>query len=243
MEELMTFPITDPILQFTLLLAVSLIVQLTVERLHLPGLIGLLLIGMLLGPGGANVLAREPMLDLLGSIGLVYVMFMAGTEIDFSTLRTHPRETVLFGLGSFVFSLIPAMGVALLMGWGWGWGWARGPAAWNRDQFAHTAGLPGCRKTWPGSTSLRGCSHRRHTDYRHTRTGAAGRCHSGPFGRNGGTSVGIAHSPRAAGGCCGYLLSGGAENEPLDDVAQLYLRRRRRSTSWQFCSSSRPSPS
>ncbi len=48
--------------------------QLTVERLRLPGLIGLLLIGMALGPGGANVLPREPMLDLLGSIGLIYVI-------------------------------------------------------------------------------------------------------------------------------------------------------------------------
>ena len=115
----MTFPVTDPVLLFTLLLSVSLVVQLTVERLHLPGLIGLLLIGMFLGPGGTNVLAREPMLELLGSIGLIYVMFMAGTEIDFSTLKTHPRETVLFGLGSFLFSLIPAMGAALLMGWGW----------------------------------------------------------------------------------------------------------------------------
>ncbi len=119
LEEAMTFPVTDPVLQFTVLITVSLIVQLTVERLHLPGLIGLLLIGMLLGPGGANALPREPMLDLLGSIGLVYVMFMAGTEIDFSTLKTRPRETVLFGLGSFLFSLIPAMGAALLMGWGW----------------------------------------------------------------------------------------------------------------------------
>ncbi len=119
MVEAMTVPVTDPVLQFTLLLAVSLIMQLTVERLHLPGLIGLLLIGMLLGPGGANVLPREPLLDMLGSIGLVYVMFMAGTEIDFSTLKTHPRETVLFGVGSFLFSLLPAMGAALLMGWGW----------------------------------------------------------------------------------------------------------------------------
>ena len=109
MGELMIFPVTDPILQFTLLIAVSLIVQLTVERLHLPGLIGLLLIGMLLGPGGTNVLAREPLLDLLGAIGLIYVMFMAGTEIDFSTLKTHPRETILFWLGSLLFSIVPAM--------------------------------------------------------------------------------------------------------------------------------------
>ena len=116
---MLAFTVTDPVLQFTMLITVSLIVQLTVERLHLPGLIGLLLIGMILGPGGANVLPREPMLDLLGSIGLIYVMFMAGTEINFSTLRTHPHETVMFGLGSFFFSLIPAMGVALLMGWGW----------------------------------------------------------------------------------------------------------------------------
>ena len=118
MKILPGIPISDPILQFTILLAVALVVQFTVERIHLPGLIGLLVIGMVLGPGGVGFLPREPMLDLLGSIGLIYVMFMAGLEIDFTTLRTHPRETVMFGVGSFLFSLIPAMIVASSMGWG-----------------------------------------------------------------------------------------------------------------------------
>jgi Kef-type K+ transport system membrane component KefB len=78
-------PIVDPVLQFTVLVTAALLVQLTVERLYLPGLTGLLLLGMLLGPGGLAVLPREPpdgaVIELLGDVGLIYVMFLAGLMI------------------------------------------------------------------------------------------------------------------------------------------------------------------
>jgi Kef-type K+ transport system membrane component KefB len=109
-------PITDPILQFTALVTVALIVQLTVERMHLPGLIGLLIIGMVLGPGGLHVLPRGEVMELLGAVGLVYVMFVVGLEIDLDIFKTHRRETLAFGLAAFVLSLVPAALAGLLLG-------------------------------------------------------------------------------------------------------------------------------
>jgi Kef-type K+ transport system membrane component KefB len=105
-------PIEDPVVQFTLLVLAALIVQLTVERAHLPGLLGLLLLGMALGPGGLEVLPREPIVDFLGHIGLVYVMFLAGLEIDLDVAAAHATETVQFGLLAFLCSLVPTAAVA-----------------------------------------------------------------------------------------------------------------------------------
>jgi Kef-type K+ transport system membrane component KefB len=116
----LTLPVTDGILQFTILVAAALAVQLTVERLHLPGIVGLLVIGMLIGPGGAGVLPREPVVALLGSVGLVYIMFLAGLEIDLDVVRRHRGEVVLFGVLAFTLSLAPAVGVGLAAGMGVG---------------------------------------------------------------------------------------------------------------------------
>jgi len=62
-------------------------------------------LGILLGPGGFDLLPREPVVDLLGHIGLVYIMFLAGLEIDLDVVREHVGETVQFGLLAFVCCL------------------------------------------------------------------------------------------------------------------------------------------
>jgi Kef-type K+ transport system membrane component KefB len=107
-------PIDDPILQFTVLVLAALVAQLTVERAHLPGLLGLLVLGAVLGPGGLAVMPREPVVDFLGHIGLVYIMFLAGLEIDLDVARAHAGEAVEFGTLAFVGSFLPTVAVALL---------------------------------------------------------------------------------------------------------------------------------
>jgi Kef-type K+ transport system membrane component KefB len=112
-------PIQDPILQFTLLATMALLVQLTVQRLHLPGLIGLILGGMVIGPGALGVLPREPVADLLGQVGLVYIMFLAGVEVDLVVLKKHKSEASAFGLLSFALTAGLTLPVALLMQFSW----------------------------------------------------------------------------------------------------------------------------
>jgi Kef-type K+ transport system membrane component KefB len=113
------FPITDPVFQFTLLAAVVLVIQLSLEKMHVPAIVGLLVVGMLLGPGGIQLLPREPVVELLGSIGLIYIMFMAGLEIDLDIVRSHKLESISFGLLAFVLTLVPALAVGLLLDFGW----------------------------------------------------------------------------------------------------------------------------
>ena len=111
-------PITDPVLQFTFLITAALLVQLTVERFHLPGLIGLLAIGMLIGPGGAGVLPHGQIVEMLGEVGLIYVMFLAGVEIDLDVARAQPERTATFGLMSFGFTLVLGLSLGLAMEYG-----------------------------------------------------------------------------------------------------------------------------
>lgn len=109
-------PIQDPVLQLTVLLLAALVAQLTVERAQLPGLLGLLILGVLLGPGGFGVLEPEPIVSFLGHVGLIYVMFIAGLEINLDTAREHAREVVSFGTLAFLCCLIPTASAGLLLG-------------------------------------------------------------------------------------------------------------------------------
>jgi Kef-type K+ transport system membrane component KefB len=108
-----SFPIENHILQFTLLITAALLVQITIERLKLPGLIGLLLIGIAIGPGALGMLPREPVAELMGELGLVYIMFLAGIEINLSVVQKHRREVAGFGVLSFGITFA----AALMAGW------------------------------------------------------------------------------------------------------------------------------
>ena len=101
-------PIEDPILQFTLLITAALAVQLALRRIGLPGLLGLLFVGMLAGPGGLDIVPVQPVVELLGEIGLIFVMFIAGFEIDLRIVRRHRAETGLFGILAFGLTGVPA---------------------------------------------------------------------------------------------------------------------------------------
>jgi Kef-type K+ transport system membrane component KefB len=104
-----SLPLSDPALQLTLIVGAVLLMRTLFDRIHLPGLIGLLVAGMVLGPGGFEVLPKSPFIDLLGSVGLIFIMFTAGMELDLDTVRAHREETVYFGLLAFTLSLLPAM--------------------------------------------------------------------------------------------------------------------------------------
>jgi Kef-type K+ transport system membrane component KefB len=116
MEELR---ITDGLLQFTVLAAAVLVVQLAFERLRIPALVGLLIVGMLVGSGGFAVIPEEPVVDVFGRIGLVYIMFLAGVEVDLDVVREHKSESVVFGLLAFVLSAAPGLAVGAWFGYGW----------------------------------------------------------------------------------------------------------------------------
>jgi Kef-type K+ transport system membrane component KefB len=112
-------PITDPVVQLTIVVLAALLVQIPLEHSRIPGLAGLLLLGMLVGPGGLGVLSDEPVVDLLGSVGLLFIMFLAGMEVDLDLVRERKKEIATFGTFGFAFPFAAALLVGLVLDLTW----------------------------------------------------------------------------------------------------------------------------
>jgi Kef-type K+ transport system membrane component KefB len=93
--------ITDPILTFTVLSFIILVSPVLSERLRIPDLVLLLGFGALLGPNGLHLLGRDAAITMLGSVGMLYIMFLAGLEIDLYRLIARYRRSLLFGILTF----------------------------------------------------------------------------------------------------------------------------------------------
>lgn len=110
----------EPIIPFAILLVVILVVPVLFERLRLPGLIGLILSGILIGPNGWNLFEIENYVwELLSTIGLGYLLFVAGLEVDLDQFRR--RRNRALGFGSFAFSVPLILGILLGRVFGFGW--------------------------------------------------------------------------------------------------------------------------
>lgn len=110
----------EPIVSFAILLAVILIVPLCFEQLRLPGLLGLLLAGVALGSNGLNLLSTESeTMMLLSDIGLVYLMFVAGLEVDLAQFQATRNRSIGFGSFTFLVPMIAGTIVGRLFGFGW----------------------------------------------------------------------------------------------------------------------------
>jgi Kef-type K+ transport system membrane component KefB/nucleotide-binding universal stress UspA family protein len=102
----------EPIVPFAILLVVILVVPILFERLRLPGLVGLVFSGVVLGPSGWNIFQPDsPTINLLSDIGLVYLMFVAGLEVDLEQFRRQKSRS--FGFGSFTFFIPLALGTLI----------------------------------------------------------------------------------------------------------------------------------
>jgi Kef-type K+ transport system membrane component KefB/nucleotide-binding universal stress UspA family protein len=120
MENFTAWLAANPIVSFTILLLASLTVPPLIERIRLPGLVGLLLAGTALGPYGLGVLSAETeTVKLLSDIGKIYLMFVAGLEIDMVAFRRMRNRSLSFGMATFAIPLI----VGTLVGQGFGFGW------------------------------------------------------------------------------------------------------------------------
>nr|WP_276256449.1 cation:proton antiporter [Halovivax sp. TS33] len=93
-------------------MVVFLVAPLLLERHRLPGIIGIILVGTAIGPNAAGILERSDAIVLLGDVGLIYLMFLAGVEIDLHRFFENIDQSVVFGILSF---LVP-QGVGTLFG-------------------------------------------------------------------------------------------------------------------------------
>jgi len=115
----MAEPLQEPVAVFLTIMAVILITPLLSERVHLPGIVGLILGGILVGPHGLGLLATGRVIGLLSTVGLIYLMFSAGLEIDLRQFSRVRNKAMLFGFFTFTVPLLS--GIALGHGFGLGW--------------------------------------------------------------------------------------------------------------------------
>ncbi|WP_335343091.1 cation:proton antiporter [Halomontanus rarus] len=107
-----SIPVEDPVSIFAVAMVVFLVAPLLLERHRLPGIIGIILVGTAIGPNAAGILERSDAIVLLGDVGLIYLMFLAGVEIDLHRFFENIDQSVVFGILSF---LVP-QGVGTLFG-------------------------------------------------------------------------------------------------------------------------------
>jgi Kef-type K+ transport system membrane component KefB/nucleotide-binding universal stress UspA family protein len=103
---LSVLPVTDPVLKFLIILLIILFAPLLFTKIKLPHILGLIIAGALVGPNGFNLLARDESMMLLGTAGLLYIMFLAGLELDMIDFKKNSSKSLAFGLYTFLIPMI-----------------------------------------------------------------------------------------------------------------------------------------
>ena len=108
-----TLPLENPVLIFAVILGIILFAPILLNRIKIPHLIGLIIAGAIIGPNGFNVIERDSSIVLFGTVGLLYIMFLAGLEIDMFEFKKNSFKSAVFGFYTFT---IP-MGLGFLGGY------------------------------------------------------------------------------------------------------------------------------
>ncbi|MBD2495492.1 cation:proton antiporter [Nostoc sp. FACHB-280] len=109
----------EPIVPLAILLLVILVVPILFERLRIPGLVGLVGSGVVLGPSGWNLFHTDfSIINLLSDIGLIYLMFLVGLEQDFRQLHQSRKQAWGFAGFSFMIPLLTGIFIGKICGWG-----------------------------------------------------------------------------------------------------------------------------
>ena len=108
--------INDPTMIFVVVLLIILLAPIVMSKLRIPHIIGMVLAGVLVGPYGLNILAHDRSFEIFGSVGLLYIMFLAGLEMNLSDLQKYGARMSIFGLLTFFIPFIMGyfVGVSLL---------------------------------------------------------------------------------------------------------------------------------
>ncbi len=96
-----------------------LVAPLLFERFQLPGIVGLILAGVVVGPDGLGLLERDGTIVLLGTVGLLFLMFMAGLETSLDDFKEDGDKASIFGIATFLIPLVIGTAAMLWLGYGW----------------------------------------------------------------------------------------------------------------------------
>lgn len=112
--------VTNPVAIFLIVMAIILLAPVVLNRLKIPHIIGMIVAGVVVGPYGLHILASDSSFEIFGKVGLLYLMFLAGLEIDMYHLRRNIRKGVLFGSLTFLIPMVMGvLGSVYLLHTGW----------------------------------------------------------------------------------------------------------------------------
>lgn len=105
LREAFQLPLEHPVLIFSLILFIILLAPILLQRIRIPGIIGLIISGIVIGPHGLNILGESLFVDVFSTIGLLYIMFIAGLELDLNQFKVTRNKSLLFGFYTFTIPL------------------------------------------------------------------------------------------------------------------------------------------
>lgn len=101
-----TLPLTNPVLKFLLILIIILAAPIFLNKIKIPHLLGLIIAGAIIGPFGLNLIERDSGIILSGTAGLLYIMFLAGLEIDIADFKKNTSRSLVFGMYTFIIPMV-----------------------------------------------------------------------------------------------------------------------------------------
>ena len=108
--------LNEPVAFFLLIMSIILITPLLSERVKIPGIIGIIIGGMLIGPHGFGLIEAGDRMEFLSTIGLVYLMFSAGLEVDINQFLRVRGRSFVFGFFTFLLPQLMGMGLGYILG-------------------------------------------------------------------------------------------------------------------------------
>ena len=91
----------SPLLILTLVIGIIWFVPLVCRKIHVPSIVGFILAGIIIGPSVLNIVGDSPTISILGSLGMLYIMFQSGSEIDINDFKQYKYRSIFFGLCTF----------------------------------------------------------------------------------------------------------------------------------------------
>lgn len=95
LQHAFALPFTNPVLIFSILLLIVLLAPILLKRINVPSIIGLIIAGVIIGPYGLNWIdSTHGGVEMFSMIGLLYIMFIVGLELDLSEFRQHRNKAL-----------------------------------------------------------------------------------------------------------------------------------------------------
>lgn len=115
-----SLPLTNPVIIFSIVLFIILFAPILLNKIKVPHIIGLIVAGIVVGPYGFNLLNRDSSIVLFGTVGLLYIMFLAGLEIDIAEFKKNAVKILFFGIVTFILPMIfGTLAGYYILGFGW----------------------------------------------------------------------------------------------------------------------------